>query len=235
MGDRARICVLEDDAALQRLIAAILEQDGMEVLPCPSGEELICAARTAGPHLALVDIGFHPEPELTTIRQLCSQLNVRVLAMSTGGAASARGCIEAGADDFLRKPFDPDALLDRVCFLLSRPEPSPQEAGTAVAGPITIDLGNRVLKSHGHPVHISRTEWDLLHTLAVHAREPVFHGDLARRAFDAELRRDEPYLRLWMARLSDKLGQDEDGRDILLPFHNVAYILNIKPPPSLDD
>lgn len=79
---------------------------------------------------------------------------------------------------------------------------------------------------------ISRTEWDILHTLARNAREPVFHGDLTRVAFDPELRNDAEYLRRWVERLQAKIGQDRGNRERLRPFHDVAYILDVSPIPA---
>lgn len=227
MGGQDTVCLLEEDPAIQRLIVLILEQDGITATVCPSGEELLAAVGSTAPALALVDVGIPAEPAINLIGQIRTQ-SIPVLATdATGENSIAHACVQVGADDHQPKPFDPETLLDRVAFLLGRPQPAEQESAVFGGGSIRLDLLNRTLTVQGHRVPISRTEWDILRTLALNAREPVFHGDLARSAFDPELRRDAEYLKLWVTRLQTKIGQDPANQRLLRPFHDVAYVLAV--------
>ena len=226
MGGQDTVCLLEEDPAIRRLIVMILEQDGIPATVCPSGEELLAAVGSTAPALALVDVGIPAEPAINFIGQIRAQ-SIPVLATdATGENSIARTCVQAGADDHLPKPFDPDVLLDRIAFLLGRPPPAEQESAVFGGGSIRLNFLNRTLTVQGNRVPISRTEWDILRTLALNAGEPVFHGDLARSAFEPELRRDE-YLKLWVTRLQTKIGQDPSNQRLLRPFHDVAYVLAV--------
>jgi two-component system KDP operon response regulator KdpE len=219
------VCLLEDDPAIGRMIARILRVEDIEVIVCNSLEKLLESVRGRNAGLTIADAGIQPESARALIDQIKATSAYPVLATSTAEEVQ-RAAVEAGADDFQAKPFDPDVFLDRVRFLLGRPLPAPQEDAIYGNPDIRLDLGQRVLSVHGALAPVSRTEWDILRALVSHAGEPVFHADITRAAF-GRLHPDGDYLGIWISRLQSKLKDNPSDPKVLRPFHQVAWTLEL--------
>lgn len=222
------VFLLGSDEPIARLIKVVLGQDNIRTLECDSAPQVIELVKGNASSVVLIDVGYKPDPALEIVRHIKADTPASIIAMSTSsGEGIARASIEAGADDYQPKPFDPDALLDRVQFLLGRPQPSPREDTTVGDARIRIDFRRRTLSVLGEPRILSRTEWEILSTLALNSGQPVFSSDIARAAFDPDLIRDGGYLDLWTTRLQAKIGDDPANPQTLRPFHNIAYVLAV--------
>jgi two-component system KDP operon response regulator KdpE len=217
--------VLEPDAALQRLLALVLEPDVCGTVPCASPDELIAAIDATRTGLVMLDLGVPPATNLDLIAALKAKYDLPVLAMTGVGPELASQAVEYGADDFLTKPFDPRDLVERAQFLLNCAEPDESSAGFLAAGTATIDLRARCLTVNGQRVMLSKTEWCLLRALALQAGEPVLVSDLTRDAFEKGLKNSGDYLKLWIARIEGKLDTPPSAPR-LRRIHDIAYALD---------
>lgn len=224
--------LLEDDAAVQRLIATIVQQEGLSSVVCSSPHELMGVIDPHQVGVVILDIGVPPEQRLDVIANVKTGFGVPVLAMTAGDRDVAIRAAQFGADDFLAKPFDPNDLAERVQFLLGRPGSAPHEVAMFAVGDTEVDLQKRTLTVDGKVVPLSKTEWDILRVLTLHKGEPVLLSDLGRSAFDRGLSRDIGYLKHWIARLQTKLGCDPAEPRLLKPIHDIAYTLTVTHSPE---
>jgi two-component system, OmpR family, KDP operon response regulator KdpE len=145
-----------------------------------------------------------------TLRRIRSRSTVPVIMLTarTLDMDKLRG-LTGGADDYVTKPFNPDEIAARIAAILRRA--SGQRAGGQEQlryGDVTIDLAQRRVTRGDEEVRFSRTEWELLHELATNAGKVLLHRELLTRIWGTEFRDESQYLRTWVSRLRNKLGDE---------------------------
>ncbi|WP_295436752.1 response regulator transcription factor [uncultured Thiodictyon sp.] len=185
MTEPARIIIVEDEVPLARAIARSLELDGHHTALAPSAAEFRRIYRNEGADLVLLDLNLGADDGLDLARELAQTTAVAVIIL-TGRAdpdERIRG-LDAGADDYVTKPFEVGELRARVRAVLRRRRPVPSPELRLRVGPVVLDLVMREVRSDGggQPVELTETQADILAQLMRHVGRPVGRGDLLHRA-----------------------------------------------------
>jgi DNA-binding response OmpR family regulator len=220
------VLVVDDEPPIVRLVQLRLEADGMRVRTAHSGQDALAVLEDEPVDLVVLDVTMPGMDGFETLRYIRAGSNVPVIMLTarTLDIDKLRG-LTSGADDYLTKPFNPDELAARIAAVLRRT--SGQRMGTPDElryGDVVIDLARRRVMRGDEELHFSRTEWELLSELASNVGKVLMHRELLTRIWGSEFRDESQYLRTWVSRLRNKLG---DGVPITT-FPGMGY--RLEPP-----
>ena len=225
------VLVVEDEAPLVRFLRATLEAHGHRVVDVGTGKGALLQAASRVPDLVLLDLGLPDMDGMDVVRKLREWSKVPVIVVSARGRERDKvEALDAGADDYLTKPFGVEELLARVRVALrhvARAEGSSGAAGEEVfrTGDLRVDLGRRQVFRGDAEVHLSPTEWNLLAILVRHPGKVVLQRQLLREVWGPKDEENTHYLRVYFAQLRRKL-EDEPARPRhLLTEPGVGYRL----------
>jgi len=208
-----RFLVVDDEPQIRRAVAHLLEPLGGVVREASSGRQALTMAAAEQPVLVVLDLGLPDMDGVDVCLELrrWSEAPVLVLTARHDDAATV-AALDAGADDFVTKPFSPPALQARVRALLRRarrPRPGEPDHSTIEAGALRIDLAARTVLRDGERVHLTPTEFDLLATLAGNAGRVLTHRMLFATVWKGRQFGDaQAHLRVHIAHLRRKLESD---------------------------
>jgi two-component system KDP operon response regulator KdpE len=227
--NKNRVLVVDDEPKLVRLVREVLSSTGYDVLSAGNGENAIEMAALERPDIILLDIvlsGTIDGFEVARRVREFSDVPILMLTARTREAEVLKG-FEAGADDYLTKPFSSKELLARVRALLkrSRRNSSVPEETEIVCGPLRIDLLRRRVVLQGTEVRLTPTEYRLLHELAVHQGQVMLHEQLLSAVWGEEYRDDLEYLRAYVRYLRQKLEPDPANPKLIQTVPGVGYLL----------
>jgi DNA-binding response OmpR family regulator len=205
---RSTVLVVDDEPPIVRLVQLRLEADNMQVRTAHRGEDALAILEDEPIDLVVLDVTMPGMDGFEVLRHIRSRSTIPVIMLTarTLDVDKLRG-LTSGADDYMTKPFNPDELSARITAILRRS--SGQRAGGQDQlryGDVLIDLGQRRVTRGDEEVHFSRTEWELLHELATNPGKVLLHRELLTRIWGAEFRDESQYLRTWVSRLRNKLG-----------------------------
>jgi len=226
---RGRILIVDDEPKLIHLLREILQATGYEVLAASSGNPAIEMAAMEQPYLIILDImlfgGMDGFEVARRIREF-SDVPIIVLTAKINEADKLRG-FDAGVDDYVTKPFSSKELLARIRAVLKRSQSAlkPHSESKIECGNLKIDLLCRTVSIDGHAVHLTLTEYNLLHELALHCNQVMFHEQLLSAVWGEEYRNDVDYLRSYIHFLRRKLEQDPANPAIIVSCQGVGYML----------
>ena len=221
----AHILLVEDDAALRRLIAGSLSTTGYEVTMAADGLEAVDQLRTMHAlDIVLLDIGLPFVDGWRILQGLGPRRIPGVIVISARGEESDKvRALDLGADDYLAKPFGADELQARVRAVLRRVRP-PDEAPLVVTQDgVTVDLAARAAMRDDVEVHLSPTEWLLLAELARNAGVTLDHRTLLRRVWGPAYADERNYLRTFVQRLRVKLETDPANPEVVVTVGRHGY------------
>jgi len=226
----ARILVVDDEPKLVRLVNEVLTAANFFVLSASSGEQAIEMIAMEQPDLVLLDIVLSGEIDGFDVARRVREFTGVPIIMLTAKVREPdvlRG-FDAGADDYLTKPFSSKELLARVRAVLkrARSEVIDQVQAEIQCGPVRIDLARRRATLKGREVHLTRTEYNLLHTLATHRNQVCLHEQLLTAVWGPEYRDDLDYLRAYIRYLRRKLEPDPDNPKLVVTHPGVGYMLD---------
>jgi two-component system, OmpR family, KDP operon response regulator KdpE len=204
------VLVVDDEPPIVRLVQLRLEADDMQVRTAHRGEDALAILDDEPVDLVVLDVTMPGMDGFETLRRIRSRSTVPVIMLTarTLDMDKLRG-LTGGADDYVTKPFNPDEIAARIAAILRRA--SGQRAGGQEQlryGDVTIDLAQRRVTRGDEEVRFSRTEWELLHELATNAGKVLLHRELLTRIWGTEFRDESQYLRTWVSRLRNKLGDE---------------------------
>jgi two-component system KDP operon response regulator KdpE len=223
-----RILVVDDDRPLRRALAINLRARGYHVEEAEDGRGALAAAASGKPDLVVLDLGLPDLDGTEVLEGLRGWTQVPVLVLSARTDQSDKvGALDAGADDYVTKPFGMDELLARVRAALRRgAATSAGDEPVVRTASFTVDLAaGRVLDAAGEQVRLTPTEWGLLEALARRAGRLVPGKDLLREVWGPAYGSETNYLRVYMAQLRRKLEADPAHPQHLLTEPGLGYRL----------
>jgi two-component system KDP operon response regulator KdpE len=220
-----RILVIEDEAEIRRFVRMALEADGYEVHEAEAKQRGLIDAGTRRPDLVVVDLGLPDGDGVDLIRDLRGWSDVPIIVLSARVAEADKiAALDAGADDYLVKPFGSGEMLARVRAQLRRHSRSASAAQQVQQfGDVSVDLVRRTVERAGQPVHLTPIEYRLLGYLMAHPDCVLTHRQLLRAVWGPSHGEDSHYVRVFMATLRKKLEVDPSRPKHLLTETGVGY------------
>ncbi|WP_341956255.1 response regulator [Microbacterium sp. LWH13-1.2] len=220
-----KLLIADDDPQMVRALRITLAAHGYEVVVAPDGAAAVAAAAQTHPDLIMLDLGMPRLDGIEVIQALRGWTNVPIIVVSgRTGSADKVEALDAGADDFVTKPFQVDELLARLRALSRRSVPAGGES-TVGFGDVVVDLATKTVTRAGARVHLTPTEWRMLEHLARHPGALVTRQDLLKEIWGSEQVSDSGYLRLYMSQLRKKLEAEPSAPAHLLTESGMGYRL----------
>jgi two-component system, OmpR family, KDP operon response regulator KdpE len=220
----SRILVVDDDPQILRALRINLVARQYDVVTAASGVEALEAAETAHPDLVILDLGLPDLDGAEVIHRLRSWTRVPIIVLS--GRKDSRDkvdALDAGADDYVTKPFSIDELLARLRVAVRR-QGDPDPPASVVIGHHTVDLANHHIESpDGAVVHLTRTEWQLLEAVVREPGKLLSQRYLLEQVWGPTYRSETQYVRQYMAQLRRKLEADPARPQHLLTEPSMGY------------
>jgi len=220
----ARILVIDDERPIRRFLRVSLEAHGYVVVEAETGRRGIEAAALEGPDLIILDLGL-PDMDgkaaLTRIREW-SQIPILVLSVRASEAEKV-AALDAGAQDYVVKPFGIQELLARIRGQLRDRSHGAETGSTIAVGDLVVDAATRQVRKGDVPIKVSRKEFDVLWMLASNAGRLVTHRTLLREIWGKAHEDDTQYLRVLVRQLRQKIGDDATDPRYIVNEPGVGY------------
>lgn len=219
----SRILVVDDEPQILRALRVVLRDEGYEVVPAETGAQALDRAAVRPPEAAIVDLMLPDIDGVEVTRQLRQWSEMPILVLSAVGEEEQKvRALQAGADDYITKPFGSRELVARLQAALRRVQRG-EEQPTIQAGELEIDLAARVVRLTGASVHLTPIEFDLLRVLARNRGRLMTHRDLLREVWGPEYVDDVQPLRTHIARLRGKIEPDGAAQRYVVTEPGVGY------------
>lgn len=220
-----KILIADDDPQLIRAMRITLAAHGYDVVAAGDGAEAIAAAAQHRPDVVLLDLGMPRLDGMEVIQALRGWTEAPIIVVSgRTGSADKVDALDAGADDYMTKPFQIDELLARL-RALARRSSGPSAAPVVRFGDVEVDLAAKVVTRGGDPVHLTPTEWRMLEFLARNPGALVTRQTLLKDLWGSDQVADTGYLRLYISQLRKKLEADPARPRHLLTEQGMGYRL----------
>ena len=222
-----RVLVVEDDPAIRAMLQSSLTVEGFDVRTAVSVSEGRALLHHAAPDVVLLDLGLPDGDGSDLVRDARQQHAIPVLVVSARHQEAEKvRLLDAGADDYLTKPFSVGELLARIRVALRHRGTSFPAALTVYESDgLRVDLGARLVEARGQPVHLTPTEYELLARLVRSAGKVVTHRQLLTEVWGAGFAQHTHYLRLYMGQLRAKIEDRPEEPRYLLTETGVGYRL----------
>jgi two-component system, OmpR family, KDP operon response regulator KdpE len=225
-GSQGTILIVDDDASVRRALHTTLQTLGFSTSEASGGEEALVLARTAPYDVVLLDINMPGMDGLESCRQLRRLLpRIAILILTVRDSEDDKvQALEAGADDYVTKPFHIRELTARVRAAIRRAQTLEGNTNTAICiGNIELDPARREVRKAGDFIHLTPKEFDLLHYLMAHAGLPITHGRLLNAVWGPEYGHEVEYLRTFVRQLRKKIEDDPAAPKYLLTDVQIGY------------
>jgi two-component system KDP operon response regulator KdpE len=219
--------VVEDEAPMRKFLRATLDSHGYEVLLAENAREGIAMATQHTPDVVLLDLGLPDADGLDVTRELRGWSKVPIIVISARGREDDKvEALDAGADDYLTKPFGVNELLARLRVVQRRMAGTETTTGVLEIGELVIDVPRHVVHVRGELVHLTPIEFRLLLELAKHAGRMLTHRQILKEVWGPNAGSQTHYLRVYMTHLRKKLEIDPARPKMLLNEPGVGYRLH---------
>ena len=219
----SRVLVVDDEPPILRALAANLRARGFEVDLAPTGEDALKTAARHRPDAVVLDLGLPGMSGIEVIEGLRGWTSVPIIVLSARNTEPEKvSALDAGADDYVTKPFGMDELFARLRAALRRGAPSP-EAPVIDTADFTIDLAAKKVVRGSAEVRLTPTEWGIVETLARNAGKLVAHKQLLVEVWGPSYADESNYLRVHMAHIRRKLEPDSQQPRYFITEAGMGY------------
>ncbi|MDY5585639.1 MAG: MtrAB system response regulator MtrA [Arcanobacterium sp.] len=216
-----RILVVDDDPAISEMVAILLESEGYSATVCANGSNVMPLFRTEHPELVLLDVMLPGLDGVSVCRLIREESDVPIIMMSAKtDSVDVISGLEAGADDYVTKPFDNSVLLARVKARLRRQEP---EAEFLKIADLSIDLTAHEVRRGEELLHLTPLEFELLTTLARKPFQVFSREELLEMVWGYRHTADTRLVNVHIQRLRAKVERDPENPEVVLTIRGVGY------------
>jgi two-component system KDP operon response regulator KdpE len=227
MSSQATILAIEDDPSIRRFLRTTLSVEGYDLIEAGTAKEGLTQASTRNPDIILVDLGLPDGDGIDVIRQLREWSSVPIIVLSARGSELDKiAGLDAGADDYLIKPFAVGELLARIRASLRRRDRGKTDAKPVLAiGDIAVDTQKHQVTIANEQVHLTPIEYKLLSALMRNAGKVMTHEHLLKEVWGPAYGDEAHYLRIYIHQLRQKIEKDPARPKYLLTEVGVGYRL----------
>lgn len=219
-----RVLVIDDEPQILRALRRSLEAQDYEVATAEGGEEGLTLAAAHTPNLVVVDLGLPDLEGTEVIRRLRSWSDVPVIVLSVReGRSDKIEALDAGADDYVTKPFDVEELLARMRAALRRRDADTASEPELRFGELQVDLGRRLVRLGEDLVHLTPNEYGLLEAMVTNPGKLLTHQWLLRKVWGLGYGNESHYLHVYIRQLRQKLGDDAAMPRFIVTEPGVGY------------
>lgn len=222
------VLVIEDESEIRKFLRATLTAHGHRVNESATGKDGLVQAGMQPPEVVILDLGLPDIDGFEVTRQLRTWTQVPIIVLSARGMEADKiAALDAGADDYLTKPFGVGELMARIRVALrhSNAIQNDQQTAEFTVGRLHVDLSRRIVKVNDGEVHLTPLEYSLLALLIKHAGKVLTHKFLLTEVWGPSRASETQYLRIYMANLRHKLERDPAQPQLLLTEPGVGYRL----------
>jgi two-component system KDP operon response regulator KdpE len=225
MPEGPAVLIVDDEAQIRRFLRISLESNGFRVHEATTGAQGLAQAALLRPDAVILDLGLPDEDGLTILKRLREWSRVPVVVLSVRDSDTDKvNLLDAGADDYLTKPFSVSELLARLRVALRHSQPGEDEV-VFQRGRLSVDLGRRLVTLEDEPVRLTVTEYALLRLFVQHAGRVLTHSQILREVWGPQYVQETHYLRVYVAHLRQKLEDDPSNPQLILTEPGVGYRL----------
>jgi two-component system KDP operon response regulator KdpE len=218
------VLVVDDEPQIRRALRTSLEAHGYEVATVGTGEEGVVGAADRTPDLVLLDLGLPDLDGTEVIRRIRAFSDVPVIVLSVRESQTDKvAALDAGADDYVTKPFGMEELLARARAAMRRTQADAPAEPVLRFDALEVDLPRRLVTLGEEPVHLTPTEYGLLEALVTNPGKLLTHQWLLRKVWGQGYGTETTYLRTYVRTLRKKLGDDAQAPALIVTEPGVGY------------
>lgn len=221
--EKVNVLVIDDEIQIRRLLSNTLTEAGYTVATAATGTIGLKEVAYRRPDAIILDLGLPDLPGVEVLKQLREWSQIPVLILSVHEAEDRKvEALDAGADDYLTKPFGENELLARVRVLLRRPKPT-DGAVSVRHGNIEVDFVRRLVMLKGVPIKLTAKEYSLLRLFIQHSGKVLTHRQILGAVWSDEAKPKPHYLHVYVRRLREKLEDDPDDPIYFITETGIGY------------
>ena len=225
--NKTKVLVIDDEHAIRRFLRTSLSAHGYEVHEAATGADGIVQSVTVQPDLIILDLGLPDTTGIEVTRHIREWSQIPILILSVQDSDTDKiGSLDAGADDYLTKPFSVGELMARLRVALRHKQPIEAES-IFTSGQLKVDLSARVVTLNNEELQLTPTEYDLLRVLVHYAGRVLTHQQLLREVRGVGYQTETHLLRVHMSNLRRKLESDPTNPQYILTEPGVGYRLKV--------
>lgn len=227
MTNPIKVLVIDDERQIRRFLRITLEAQGFAISEASSGQEGLVQAGMLRPDVIILDLGLPDEDGLAVLQKLREWSKTPVIVLTVRDREEDKiSLLDAGADDYLTKPFSTGELIARIKVALRHSAPMASDA-VFRSGDLEVDLSTRRVSVSGQPIRLTATEYDLLRLFIQNAGKVLTHHQIIREIWGSSGSDQMQYLRVYISQLRHKIEQEPADPQLLTTETGVGYRMQI--------